>query len=153
MLIRLDKNVYQCSKSIVIAGTVASGKTHFIKKMKKHHFNAAPEIDRSVVELSKVAPADKIIHWPIAEKMQDIDMQNVGAVILLAKNWDDYCGNIVKRGHLLQYSKLGLESVLTNWTDFFEKRQLPIMRVESNNHKMRDVMSWLLKTLNLVVPY
>jgi hypothetical protein len=152
MFIRLNKNIYQHSKSIVVAGTVASGKTHFIKRLKKH-ITMAQDIDRSSVEMSKIAPADTIIHWPIAEKMNDINMENVGAVIILEKNWEDYSNNMVKRGKLLQYSKLGLEGILSNWRQFFNNRGLPVLKVESNDQNMKNVVIWLLRAFNLILPF
>lgn len=151
MFIRFGLRDYQTSKSVIVAGTVASGKTHFISRLREC-VSDAKEVDRSVVEAQKVAPPGSIIHWPIAEKVNDPDLSNVGAVVMLDKNWEDYSDNIVRRGRTIQYSKKGLEGVYQNWYAYFDARGIPILSVTSNDEDLRRVTAWLLRTLKLAIP-
>ena len=96
--------------SIIIAGPTASGKSHLIDKLKPV-IAKARIMHREEAEALKLVPKNAIVHWPAAEKFpKDLDLSNVGLVILINKPWQDYCNNVESRKHWSQYSRSGLRT-------------------------------------------
>jgi len=156
MIFSLGETTFETSKSIIVAGIRATGKSCLIEMLQKrvtvektvHRRQrrlSAPLIHREVTEKEGI-PLDALIHWPIAEKHKIADglsYENVGAVLLLNKRWPDYCYNVNKRGHTTQYSMIGFAQICEQWETFFRERHLPILLIDSNRIDMVQLIGKL----------
>lgn len=141
MKISLDHSSICTNKSVIVAGVTASGKTHLIDRLKgcvhrSKKIKGPLLVQREEVEAKNECPPESLIHWPIAEKdeaLGNTSFDNAGVVILLEKNWEDYCYNVNSRNHPKQYSRVGLSAIHGQWVDFFRERNLPIISIGDND--------------------
>lgn len=152
MLIPYRNTIYETDKSILVAGPTASGKSYLITRLEE--FIQAPMVHREVVEEAKLAPANSIIHWPIAEKFpHDIDLSNVGSVLIVGQHWESYCNNVDARKHGCQYSRLGLASLFQAWRAYFTEHKLPMVDVPKNDCDFIRLIPEIIVAMRLVIPY